>query len=557
MAIDEDNLEFQFATGDYGLSARRLWELTELGQINVFGRAISRRSELNDSAAYIDVVRYDQGSPTFVGYTLAALRTGNGLNNDDVRKTIRNRVLMEANATPDIGYFEQEVRAHLDRCALRQAMRNHYQPFLTPPNLNDIFGVPHIFSCLQRRLRSMGNAKAGGEQWLKTVENFQASGLRHEEYWESFVRFELEFLIEEQREITATELADLCDFTGLRLSVIPLISDAKQQIRFGDPPEHKLSCTKKLPKAQAGQSRDVARFDPVLGYRIEQVEHQTLWGPEIHWQAVRYDGAVIHDAFGQALFSTRQAAAEVAGHDAKQNFPKRVALGQFGHWAWTGGKDYREWLITLPFYSRSYLSGHFRLRNVLAHVRCDVREGADGEQVLMLQEVQSDWAQRARRAASTGQQRASDEVEPPFKKEWLALAMKLVFLHAAQNRLDAVTWTRGDHQVLRYNGLGAKGLIELYDRTLPREVNRMLKPFGIGCESLGVFVPTNFSIIRTEGGYEVYSPEDELLGTAPTLEDARQFVPDQGHELLYEVHGVRLPESMREAILDSGFPAWG
>ena len=85
----------------------------------------------------------------------------------------------------------------------------------------------------------------------------------------------------------------------------------------------------------------------------------------------------------------------------------------------------------------------------------------------------------------------------------------------------------------------------------------MMKPLGGVCETLGVFVPTNFSIMRTESGYEVYSPEDELLGTAPTLEDARQFVPDQGHELLYEVHGVRLPESMREAILDSGFPAWG
>jgi hypothetical protein len=488
---------------------------------------------------------------------LAALRAATGLTENNIRKTIRNRVLMEANATPDIGAFEREVHAHLNRCALRQALRNHYQPFLTPPEPDDVFGVPHIFSFLQRRLRGMGNAKAGGEQWLKTVENLQDSGLRHEEYFESFVRFELEYLIEEQREITATELADLCDFTGLRLSVIPLISDAKQQIRFVDPPERKLSRTMKLPKAQADQSRNVVGFDPVLGYRIEQVEHQTLWGPESHWQAVRHEGALINDAFGQALFPTREAAVEVAGSDARQNFPKRVALGRFGQWAWTGGKDYREWLITLPFYSRSYLSGHFRLRNVLAHVRCDVREGADGEKVLMLQEVQSDWAQRARRAASTGQQQASDEVEPPFKKEWLALAMKLVFLHAAQNRLDAVAWTRGEHQVFRYKGLGAAGLTELYDRTLPREVNRMMKPLGGICETLGVFVPTNFSIKRTESGYEVYSPGDELLGTAPTLEDARQFVPDQGHELLYEVHGVRLPESMRQAILDSGYPAWG
>ena len=133
----------------------------------------------------------------------------------------------------------------------------------------------------------------------------------------------------------------------------------------------------------------------------------------------------------------------------------------------------------------------------------------------------------------------------------------LVLLHAAHQGLDAVAWTRGAHQVYRWGGLGATGLTELYDRTLPREVNRIMKPFGGACETLGVFVPTNFSIKQTENGYEVYSPEDELLGTALTLEDARQFVPDEGHELLYEVRGVRLSGQVRQAILNSGFPAWG
>ena len=115
----------------------------------------------------------------------------------------------------------------------------------------------------------------------------------------------------------------------------------------------------------------------------------------------------------------------------------------------------------------------------------------------------------------------------------------------------------GRHQVSRYEGLGAAGLTQLYDRTLPREVNRMLKPFGGVCETMGVFVPTNFSIVQTESGYGVYSPEDELLGTAETMQEARRFVPDQGHEWLYDVHAVRLPDRVRNAILSSGFSAWG
>ena len=186
-----------------------------------------------------------------------------------------------------------------------------------------------------------------------------------------------------------------------------------------------------------------------------------------------------------------------------------------------------------------------------------MRQGADGERILLLQEVQSDWAQNARRAIGAGTLQPRDEDYPPFLKEWPALAMKLVLLHAAHRGLDAIAWTRGAHQVFRYKGLGATGLNELYDRTLPREVNRMIKTCGGLCEMLEVFVPTNFSIRQSEDGYDVYTAENTFLGTARTLEDARHFVPDGAHELLYEVHGVRLPQAIRKAILDTGFPAWG
>jgi len=84
-----------------------------------------------------------------------------------------------------------------------------------------------------------------------------------------------------------------------------------------------------------------------------------------------------------------------------------------------------------------------------------------------------------------------------------------------------------------------------------------MQHFGGGCEKLSVYVPTNFSIRQSENGYEVYTLDGKLLGTSPTFEDARKFVPVRGHEHLYDVHGIRLPLAMRKAILDSGFPAWG
>jgi len=554
MAHSLKSLELRFFGSDFGLSARRLWEHTELGQFNVFGHAISERMELNDARVYIDIVCFSGDAFSLAGLTMAEFLAHKFPRNWPMGDNVAIYADLKSH---NVNVFVQGVAAHLDLCSARQALRNQHHEFLPTAGALDRFGVPHIFSTLQRRLQGMGKSKASGEQWLKTIENFQKKGLRAEEMECADLIPDLSAWEESEELLSASDLANLCDFKAFRLSVIAVVSDAQRQLRFNAAPHRALKRTKQTPKSQFGQTRDVAGFDPVLGYRIEQVMHQTLWGAESHWQAVTHDGSVICDGVNRTINPTREAAAELAASHARQHFPKRVALGRFSRFAWTGGESYREWLITLPYYPDSYLSGHFKVRNVLSHVRCDVREGAEGERVLMLQEVQSDWAQRARRAASTGESDTDDEVQPPFMKEWPALTMKLMFLHAAQQRLDAVAWTRGAHQAFRYNGLGATGLKELYDRTLPREVNRMMKSYGVKCEMLGVFVPKNYSIKQTENGYEVRSPEHELLGVAPTLEDARQFVPDRGHELIYEVHGVRLPESMRVAILSSGFPAWG
>ena len=106
-------------------------------------------------------------------------------------------------------------------------------------------------------------------------------------------------------------------------------------------------------------------------------------------------------------------------------------------------------------------------------------------------------------------------------------------------------------------GCDAAGLKELYDRALPRAAGRMLKAFGLACETLEVYVPDNFSIRRTEGGYEVRSIEGVVLGVAASFQEARDLLPDGAHERLYTVHGVRLGQAARVAILEQGFPAWG
>lgn len=551
MALLDNYAGWTFKGCALGISARRLWEHTQMGQINPF--ALITPASAMQPQVFVDIVDLSGAVSALTGCTWAELLAGK---HGHIALERVNQLLRNVEGATARGWLA-DVAQHLREVSEQRAVRNQPVPFLPPAPAGNDFGVPFIYSTLKQRLKGMGKTKAKSDQWLGTIQNFQKNGLRTEELDRAQLMQELMALDDSGEQVTATVLVGWCDFQDLRMSVIPLQSDAQRQLRFTSAPTRALLRTKKLPKALVGLARDVVGFDPVLGYRIEQVEFDTLWGPEHHWQAVTHRGSVIRNVAKQALFPKSETAEALAASHAKQHFPKRMALGKWRHYAWTGGKDYTEWLITLPYYPASFFSSHFSIRNVLAHVRCDVREGADGERVLLLHEVQSDWAQSARRDISCGDMELGDDACPPFLKEWPALVMKLVLLHAASRGLDAVAWTRGAHQVFRFKGLGATGLNELYDRTLPREVNRMIKPFGGACEKLGVFVPTNFAIKQSENGYEVYTAENVLLATAPTLEDARQFVPDDAHELLYEVHGVRLTDLIRKAILCKGFAAWG
>ena len=546
-------LELSLGNEKWGLSARRLWEHTEFGQVNVGTREISTRPELNAAEDFIDLTEVFANSHNLLGYTLADLQTQN------IRKpglsacpSIGSALL----ATDSVQGFVKSVQRHLNLCAMRLATRNQHGDFLPVGKPDDLFGVPGIHSKLKQLLGAMGIAKSGGDQWLKTIDNFRKKGLKEEELEYAGIQPEL-MALNDGEQMAAAELAGLCNFKSIRLSVIPLIDAAKRQLVFCNPGERKLKKTKRLPPAQVGQIRTVLETDPILGYRVEKVEHSALWNGDQNWQAVTHDGDVIAGQNGVKLFPTVAAAEAAASAHAQRRYPKRLALGKWSRFAWNGGQDYREWLITLPWHPMSFFSGHFVLRNILVHVRCDLREGPEGERILLLHEVQSDWAQIARRRISEGKISALDRGCPPFLKEWTALAMKLVLLHSAQHGLDGVAWTKGSHQAERYKGLGATGLANLYDKTLPADVNRLLKPYGVQCESLGVFVPRNFSVKQTEQGYEVRTAENDYLGVAPTLEDARHLIPDGGHELLYEVHGVRLSESARKEILADGFFAWG
>jgi len=74
--------------------------------------------------------------------------------------------------------------------------------------------------------------------------------------------------------------------------------------------------------------------------------------------------------------------------------PDRQPL--FEQYTLPGGKNYREVAFTLPGIAENFPGGHLKIPNTLAHVRLNDRTGPNGEKILFVEEIQSDWHKKGR-----------------------------------------------------------------------------------------------------------------------------------------------------------------
>jgi hypothetical protein len=130
--------------------------------------------------------------------------------------------------------------------------------------------------------------------------------------------------------------------------------------------------------------------------------------------------------------------------------------------------------------SEKFKSRHWKQENVLAHVRFNERTDADGNRVLFIEELQSDWAQEGRKRGFSNAELGTAEnpirlsggqqvPAAPFVQEtksWLSLGVKRMIAYAVDNGFDKVAFINGKQSADRYNLAKRVDYIE-YEQTDP------------------------------------------------------------------------------------------
>lgn len=416
--------------------------------------------------------------------------------------------------------------------------------------------APTFYSAVENAVMNSKQAAAPADQWLATLRNHP--GVKQEELnW-----LGVEDFLNANKGQPVTK-ADLQDYINAhRVEVRDVIKGEPQKIEWRqESPDKWTAKNFSIERKSNGQ------------YALQQGNGK-----------IEY----IYDDLPQAQQAARQRM-ELPGA-SKENV-------QYADYQLPGGTNYNELLLSLPekkgdvrggwtdqngnpHTKDTYQSPHWDEPNVLAHVRFNDRM-IDGKKTLFLEEVQSDWHQTGRKSGykqelpkgwtieevkngpemfgsrdylelrnAKGEQASVMPITPegrqslidnanaregrptvpdaPFKKSWPELALKRMVRYAAENGYDAIAWTPGEVQTKRWSGTGESGHKKFYDEILVNAANKLAKGFG---------------------------GKVKLESFADAMPDFNHNVNKHfGRSSNGEVHFLELPQGMRDAATQKGFP---
>lgn len=122
------------------------------------------------------------------------------------------------------------------------------------------------------------------------------------------------------------------------------------------------------------------------------------------WELVVGNDVVDEYDSYQELYDEAQAQYFSMLPDNPEEMQESYSETKYGEYTLSGGKNYREILLTMPrqstdneYLNSDYESAHWKEKNILAHIRLKDRVMSNGEKVLFVEEIQSDWAQEGKK----------------------------------------------------------------------------------------------------------------------------------------------------------------
>ena len=284
-------------------------------------------------------------------------------------------------------------------------------------------------------------------------------------------------------------------------------------------------------------------------------------------------------SLNDAMWYGRMLVRNMARRLAREGFVGHTrSLNQFARYVLPGGDRYTEWLITAPNLPVEYRGEHFDLPNIVAHVRTTERTTPEGARLLVLEEIQSDWNQELRsaiqevRARHPGDESDNDMIQwdddmapppmNPYLNHWLAAALRMMMLYAANQGLAGIAWLPGKLHAERFPWANAEGLGTFYDDIVPAAAEKLAKSWGTHVDTAHFSTLSRRFAVRKLSGKEKWGvfnlDSGQRVGEEFSEPDkAEGFRRSKEGAVVERVAALPISDEMRKDIQANGLPCLG
>ena len=255
------------------------------------------------------------------------------------------------------------------------------------------------------------------------------------------------------------------------------------------------------------------------------------------------------------------------------------SLNRFARFVLPGGEKYTEWLITAPNLPTEYWGEHFKLANIVAHVRTTERATAKGLRLLVLEEIQSDWNQELRKAIQEARDRQQavatgenfdlqwdDDINPPpenpYLNHWLDAALRMMLVYAASEGFAGICWLPGQLHAERFSWANADGLRTFYDRIVPSAVEKLAKSWGAKLGTVDITtLSRQYKVTRlsVEGDWVVVKigSREKIGESFADFDKAEIFRQSKDSLAVEKLPALFISDAMRQDLIEHGLPYLG
>lgn len=300
---------------------------------------------------------------------------------------------------------------------------------------------------------------------------------------------------------------------------------------------------------------------PSIGYWIVRSGYEDIVTVAPNWIVLDYKGKMLNSCW----FASALEAFDAMHQSIRKTlnaYGQEQPIAWYDEYAFLGGNNYQEWFICLPKWPLPYRDGHFKLNQLLVHIRTTERIDHDGKPLLMVEEIQSPWHADIRKHGSTtdkGEVGKDDLVaDAPFGKEWHELAIKAVIALAVKQNCAQIGFTTGKQQCARWWNM--QGLMNLYDLDIPKCLKKIAAQYD--CANDWATIATRKPIgkvRRTPKGEWIVQDANQAAITPPvkSKDVALRFLNDRSTPVKEQIRVLQVSDKLKHAMTAGEIPLFG